>query len=159
MTVDTQAKAEEGVHWLSMIAAISSISVVGIAIGLGTPLLSVILESRGRDRSDFRLIDSGKGEKLEQYGPYRIVRPEAQALWPRSLPDHVWERADAVFTGDTDEEGMGRWRFPTTGSPSMAAASRPPRNSGRTSALRRVFHPPRVSPRCLRRPHDSCTYP
>lgn len=72
----------------------------------------VILESRGRDRSDFRLIDSGKGEKLEQYGPYRIVRPEAQALWPRSLPDHVWERADAVFTGDTDEDGMGRWRFP-----------------------------------------------
>ncbi|TIV26204.1 MAG: class I SAM-dependent rRNA methyltransferase, partial [Mesorhizobium sp.] len=23
-----------------------------------------------------------------------------------------WERADAVFTGDTDEEGIGRWRFP-----------------------------------------------
>ena len=21
-------------------------------------------------------------------------------------------KADAVFTGDTDEEGMGRWRFP-----------------------------------------------
>ena len=34
-------------RWLPLGAAISAISVVGIAIGLGTPLLSVILESRG----------------------------------------------------------------------------------------------------------------
>ena len=34
-------------RWLSISAAIASISVVGIAIGLGVPLLSVILESRG----------------------------------------------------------------------------------------------------------------
>lgn len=70
----------------------------------------LILETAGA--SGYRLIDSGAGEKLEQYGPYRIVRPEAQALWPRSLPDHIWEKADAIFTGDTDEDGMGRWRFP-----------------------------------------------
>lgn len=36
-----------GLRWLSLGAAISSISVVGIAIGLGIPLLSVILEGRG----------------------------------------------------------------------------------------------------------------
>ena len=35
------------VRWLSIAAAIASISVVGIAIGLGVPLLSVILEARG----------------------------------------------------------------------------------------------------------------
>ena len=70
----------------------------------------LILESTGA--GDFHLIDSGEGQKLEQYGPYRIVRPEAQALWPRSLASHVWDKADAVFTGDTDEDGMGRWRFP-----------------------------------------------
>ncbi len=70
----------------------------------------VILESSGA--GDFHLIDSGNGLKLEQYGPYRIVRPEAQALWQPSLPTHLWEKADAVFTGDTDEDGMGRWRFP-----------------------------------------------
>lgn len=34
-------------RWLSISAAIASISVVGIAIGLGVPLLSVILETRG----------------------------------------------------------------------------------------------------------------
>ncbi|WP_147178581.1 class I SAM-dependent methyltransferase [Ciceribacter naphthalenivorans] len=70
----------------------------------------LILESQGA--GDFHLIDSGAGEKLEQYGPYRVVRPEAQALWPKALPAHVWEKADAIFTGDTDEDGMGRWKFP-----------------------------------------------
>jgi MFS family permease len=39
--------SEDAVRWLSISAAIASISVVGIAIGLGVPLLSVILESRG----------------------------------------------------------------------------------------------------------------
>ncbi|MGO4843167.1 class I SAM-dependent rRNA methyltransferase, partial [Rhizobiaceae sp. 2RAB30] len=62
----------------------------------------------------YALLDSGAGEKLEQYGPYRIVRPEGQAIWQRALPARDWERVDAVFTGDTDEEGMGRWRFPGT---------------------------------------------
>ncbi|MFZ1680791.1 MAG: class I SAM-dependent methyltransferase [Rhizobiaceae bacterium] len=61
---------------------------------------------------DYALLDSGDGEKLEQYGPLRIVRPEGQAIWRRALPEREWARADAVFTGDTDEEGMGRWRFP-----------------------------------------------
>ncbi|PDT01140.1 SAM-dependent methyltransferase [Rhizobium chutanense] len=75
-----------------------------------TERVPVILESLGA--GDFHLIDSGNGEKLEQYGPYRIIRPEAQALWRPSLPAHVWEKVDAVFTGDTDEEGTGRWRFP-----------------------------------------------
>ena len=70
----------------------------------------VILESSGA--GDFHLIDSGNALKLEQYGDYRIVRPEAQALWQPALPVHVWDKADAVFSGDTDEDGMGGWRFP-----------------------------------------------
>jgi MFS family permease len=37
----------EEIHWPSLVAAISSISAVGIAIGLGLPLLSIILEKRG----------------------------------------------------------------------------------------------------------------
>ena len=62
--------------------------------------------------ADYALLDSGDGEKLEQYGPYRIIRPEGQAIWRRALPGSEWNRADAAFTGDTDEEGMGRWHFP-----------------------------------------------
>lgn len=37
----------EEIHWPSLVAAVSSISAVGIAIGLGLPLLSIILEKRG----------------------------------------------------------------------------------------------------------------
>lgn len=72
--------------------------------------LPVILEVA--PNADYALLDSGTGQKLEQYGPYRIVRPEGQAIWQKALPAKEWERADAVFTGDTDEEGIGRWRFP-----------------------------------------------
>ena len=72
--------------------------------------LPVILEVLPND--DYALLDSGGGEKLEQYGPYRIVRPEGQAIWLPSLPQKEWDQADAVFTGNTDEEGIGRWAFP-----------------------------------------------
>jgi 23S rRNA (cytosine1962-C5)-methyltransferase len=72
--------------------------------------LPLILEVLPND--DYALIDSGDGEKLERYGRLRIVRPEGQAIWRRALPDSEWRKADAIFTGDTDEEGMGRWRFP-----------------------------------------------
>lgn len=45
----SQMKCEEAdaIHWPSLIAAISAISAVGVAIGLGLPLLSIILEKRG----------------------------------------------------------------------------------------------------------------
>ncbi|MGC4024591.1 MAG: class I SAM-dependent rRNA methyltransferase [Mesorhizobium sp.] len=62
--------------------------------------------------AEYTLLDSGAGQKLEQYGPYRIVRPEGQAIWQPALPEREWQKADAIFTGDTDEEGLGRWRFP-----------------------------------------------
>ncbi|MEM7461552.1 MAG: class I SAM-dependent methyltransferase [Pseudomonadota bacterium] len=70
----------------------------------------IILETPADD--DYALIDSGNGLKLEQYGPYRIIRPEAQAFWQPALGETDWQNVDAVFTGDTDEEGKGRWRFP-----------------------------------------------
>jgi 23S rRNA (cytosine1962-C5)-methyltransferase len=74
--------------------------------------LPVILEVE--PGADYALLDSGDGRKLEQYGPYRIDRPEGQAIWRPALPEREWAAADAVFTGDTDEEGIGRWRFPKT---------------------------------------------
>lgn len=61
--------------------------------------------------ADYALLDSGDGEKLERYGPLTIRRPENQAIWPRRSGAADWDGADAIFTGDTDEEGTGRWRF------------------------------------------------
>ncbi|MEB2846076.1 MFS transporter [Rhizobiales bacterium RZME27] len=45
-TTDENGHVEK-IHWPSLIAATAAISAVGIAIGLGLPLLSIILEKRG----------------------------------------------------------------------------------------------------------------
>jgi len=68
----------------------------------------LILETTGLE--DYALIDSGGGRKLERFGALVLDRPEEQAIWTPRLPAAEWERADAVFTGDTDEEGAGRWK-------------------------------------------------
>ncbi|MET3589050.1 23S rRNA (cytosine1962-C5)-methyltransferase [Bartonella silvatica] len=73
-------------------------------------ILPLILETR--ESEDYALIDSGNGKKLERYGAYRIIRPEGQALWRPALSQKEWDHVDAVFTGNRDEEGVGRWHFP-----------------------------------------------
>jgi 23S rRNA (cytosine1962-C5)-methyltransferase len=60
--------------------------------------------------SDYALVDSGGGRKLERYGPYAVVRPEPQCLWRPRRPESAWAAADAVFD-PTDEDEAGRWRF------------------------------------------------
>jgi len=62
--------------------------------------------------ADYALLDMGFGRKLERYGAYRIIRPEGQALSPPALPPAEWAKADAIFTGNLEEEGVGRWQFP-----------------------------------------------
>jgi 23S rRNA (cytosine1962-C5)-methyltransferase len=59
----------------------------------------------------YALLDCGNGRKLEQFGPYKIDRPDPQAMGPCHLPQSVWDKADAVFVGDS-EETAGRWRCP-----------------------------------------------
>jgi len=55
---------------------------------------------------DWGLIDCGGGQKLERYGPIKVVRPEPQAMWLPSRDD--WD-PDATFVPGSDEEGGGRW--------------------------------------------------
>ncbi|MGH6926024.1 MAG: class I SAM-dependent methyltransferase [Propylenella sp.] len=68
----------------------------------------LILTTKGLD--DYALLDSGHGRKLERFGALTLDRPEEQAMWSPRLDKAAWEAADAVFTGDTDEEGAGRWK-------------------------------------------------
>jgi 23S rRNA (cytosine1962-C5)-methyltransferase len=84
----------------------------GALPGQTAPLILETGDEDGYQLLDMGLNEAGQGEKLEQYGSLRIIRPEAQALWSRGLPDSEWNKADAVFTGDTDEDGIGRWAFP-----------------------------------------------
>jgi 23S rRNA (cytosine1962-C5)-methyltransferase len=60
--------------------------------------------------TDYELIDSGAGSKLERFGPYRFVRPEPQAIWQPTLPGKQWDAADAVFRAGDGQDG-GRWHF------------------------------------------------
>ena len=59
--------------------------------------------------SEYRLLDSGNLMKLEEVGPFRLVRPALNAVWPPALPESEWRRADAVFTRDAG--GSGQWNF------------------------------------------------
>jgi 23S rRNA (cytosine1962-C5)-methyltransferase len=59
--------------------------------------------------ADYALLDSGNGQKLERFGAFTFARPEAQALWRRSLSDAEWQEADAVFEPSGEESG-GHWR-------------------------------------------------
>lgn len=62
------------------------------------------------DWSDYALLDSGRGQRLERYGPYTFIRPEHQALWQPALPDASWQAAHGVFQ-PTGEESGGRWQL------------------------------------------------
>ncbi|MGI6336506.1 MAG: class I SAM-dependent methyltransferase [Eubacteriales bacterium] len=56
---------------------------------------------------DFRLLDCGSGEKLEQWGSYVLVRPDPQAIWdsPRTSP--LWRTPHARYIRSST--GGGRW--------------------------------------------------
>jgi 23S rRNA (cytosine1962-C5)-methyltransferase len=61
--------------------------------------------------TDYALLESGDGWKLERVGPYRFARPEPQALWRAQTPPDSW-KVDARFSPASDEaEEMGRWRM------------------------------------------------
>ena len=62
----------------------------------------------GEGWDDYRLIDSGHGRKLERYGDFQFIRPDAQALWTPRL--ERW-RAEGEFVPGSDEDGGGRWQF------------------------------------------------
>jgi 23S rRNA (cytosine1962-C5)-methyltransferase len=59
--------------------------------------------------STYKLLDSGNFLKLEEIGPYRLVRPSLQSVWKPHLPDAEWKKADATFK--RDESGKGVWEF------------------------------------------------
>jgi 23S rRNA (cytosine1962-C5)-methyltransferase len=77
---------------------------------LQTPLPPQILVLVCPGWKDYQLLDSGAGQKLEQVGPYRLVRPEAEAIWQPRLPEKEWRDAHAVFEPSAEENG-GHWEM------------------------------------------------
>src|SRR5206468_581681 len=62
------------------------------------------------DWTDYELLDSGRGAKLERFGRYTFVRPEPEALWHPALPEERWHAADGVFQPKAEGDN-GRWKF------------------------------------------------
>jgi 23S rRNA (cytosine1962-C5)-methyltransferase len=60
------------------------------------------------DWSDYELVDSGNGSKLERYGTYLIKRPEPEAIWNPSKPEKLWSQAHAEFLPTAEKNG-GHW--------------------------------------------------
>lgn len=56
---------------------------------------------------DFELIDCSKGEKLERWGEYILVRPDPQAIWDTPRADKRWTSSDARYSRSTT--GGGSW--------------------------------------------------
>ncbi len=48
--------------------------------------------------SDYALIDSSSGERLERWGKYILRRPDPQVIWQSGKRNHLWNKADAVYS-------------------------------------------------------------
>lgn len=62
--------------------------------------------------TDYAVLDSGHGRKLEQFGPVVVDRPCAQAVWRPTLSPPEWAVADAVFSRVEGSQWMFRRELP-----------------------------------------------
>lgn len=66
--------------------------------------------------ADYALLDSGNRLKLEQFGPYRFIRPEIQAGWRPALSKNEWQMAHGEFKmGPLPNQG--EWQMQQTVEP------------------------------------------
>ncbi|HIQ77894.1 MAG TPA: class I SAM-dependent methyltransferase [Candidatus Scatomorpha intestinavium] len=56
---------------------------------------------------DFELLDCSRGEKLERWGRYTVVRPDPQAIWDTPRSDRRWQHCDGRYTRSAS--GGGSW--------------------------------------------------
>jgi 23S rRNA (cytosine1962-C5)-methyltransferase len=64
--------------------------------------------------SGYQLLDSGGGQKLEQFGHIVLARPCAQAIWRPTLPPQDWSKATATFFREGGNKWLGREKLPAT---------------------------------------------
>ncbi|MBQ4638855.1 MAG: class I SAM-dependent methyltransferase [Clostridia bacterium] len=60
------------------------------------------------DWEDYKIIDTGEGDKLERWGKYTLRRPDPQVIWPMHAP-HLWDGAMAHY--NRSSSGGGKWDF------------------------------------------------
>ena len=58
---------------------------------------------------DYEVIDCSKGEKLERWGKYVLLRPDPQVIWDTEKKDRRWRRLNAHY--HRSKKGGGQWEF------------------------------------------------
>lgn len=77
-------------------------------MGITVQRPAIIVADRWRD---YQLVDCGDGMKQERWGPYTLVRPDPQIIWPRhgAAPGAPWPHWDGLY--HRSKEGGGTWEF------------------------------------------------
>ena len=58
---------------------------------------------------DYEVIDCSKGEKLERWGDYILVRPDPQVIWDTPRKEKCWHKMNAHY--HRSKKGGGEWEF------------------------------------------------
>ena len=58
---------------------------------------------------DYEVIDCSKGEKLERWGDYILVRPDTQVIWDTPRKEKGWHKMNAHY--HRSKKGGGEWEF------------------------------------------------
>ena len=58
---------------------------------------------------DYEVIDTSKGEKLERWGNYILVRPDPQVIWDTKRNDPRWKKKNGHY--HRSKAGGGEWEF------------------------------------------------
>lgn len=62
-----------------------------------------------KDWKDYELLDASKGEKLERWGRYTLVRPDPQIIWDTPKNHQGWRNMNAHY--HRSKAGGGEWEF------------------------------------------------
>ena len=57
--------------------------------------------------TDYTVIDTSSGEKLEKWGKYTLIRPDPQVIWKTEKKNKLWKTADASYK--RSRSGGGAW--------------------------------------------------
>lgn len=59
--------------------------------------------------NDYEVIDCSKGEKLERWGDYLLVRPDPQVIWDTPKKENGWRKINGHY--HRSSKGGGEWEF------------------------------------------------
>ena len=58
---------------------------------------------------DYEVIDTSRGEKLERWGDYLLVRPDPQVIWKTPKQHFGWKKMNGHY--HRSQKGGGEWEF------------------------------------------------